>query len=103
MKKIIAIFLITGIFFCFYPVQAGPDMQISNKPEIQNNKQEVKNLKKKKSAKKQIKDANSDKQTREMKKKEIEAKERLIDKNKKVKKISADENLPETVHQRNIP
>ena len=36
-------------------------------------------------------------------KKEIEAKERLIDRNKKVKKVPVDENLPETIHQRNIP
>ena len=103
MKKIISIFLIAGFIFCFFPVQAANDMPSFNKPEIQNIKQEVKDLKKKKSAKKRIKDANSDKQTTELKKKEIETKERSMDKNKKVKKVSVDDNLPETVHQRNIP
>lgn len=103
MKKIISIFLIASFFFCFIPVQAGNNMQNSSKSEIQNNKQQGKGLKKKRLDKKKNKDANSEKQARELKKKEIEAKERSIDRNKKVKKVSVDDNLPETVHQRNIP
>ena len=103
MKKIISIFLIASFFFCFIPVQAGNNMQNSSKSEIQNNKHHGKGLKKKRSDKKKNKDANSEKQARELKKKEIEAKERSIDRNIKVKKVSVDDNLPETVHQRNIP
>ena len=103
MKKFISIFLITALFFCFFPVQAGNIMQNSSKSEIQNNKQKVKDLKKKKSVKKSTKDLKSEKEARELKKKAIEAKERSIDKNSKVKKVSVDENLPETIHQRNIP
>ena len=69
--------------------------------EIQD-KQELKNLKRKKSAKRPAKDPNSEKQAKELKKTEIEAKEHSIDKNKKIKRVSVDENLSETVHQWNI-
>jgi len=103
MKKSISILLLTGFIFWHIPAWAGNTIQSQNKQELQNQKLEVKNIKKKKSSRKQIKDANSEKLTREVKKKEIEAKERSIDKNTKVKKVSVDENLPQTVRQRNIP
>ena len=103
MKKTISILLLSGFFFCFFPVQAGNEIQNTNVSVTLKNKQGTKDIKKKKSAKNQTKIADSEKQARELKKKDIENKERLMDKNKKVKKVSVDDNLPETVHKRNIP
>ncbi len=40
---------------------------------------------------------------KEQKKRNIEAKEKSVDKNKKVKKFTTDQDLPETVKKRNIP
>ena len=101
MKKTITFFLLIGFFSCLLPVDGMNFMQYSNKSEFQD-KQELK-VQKKKTTKKQVKDLNAEKQAKELKKKDIEAKEHSVNRNMKVKRVSVDENLPETVRQRNIP
>ncbi len=102
MRKIIVISLMAVFFMCSGPIFASKVVQPANKSEIQN-KKEMKRLKKKELSKKKGEAPSSEIGSRDQKKKEIEAKENSIDKKKKVKRFSADENLQETIKKRNIP
>ncbi len=102
MKKIgtilvLAIFLVS--FVSIHPLDRNLGQ---TKSELQENS-DLKVKKKRNSTKKELKDPISEKQLKDQKKREIEVKEHSIDKNKKVKRVSSDENLPETVKKRNIP
>ena len=108
MKKIITIFLLIGLLFSFHPVIAREVNQEKSKLE----KREKRQLNHKKRHKSEMQGQDSStaaqseekiKKDKDLRKKEIEIKEHSVDKNKKVKRVSTDENLPETVRNRNIP
>jgi len=102
MKKILTFLVLFGLLFSFHIVIASPVLQDLKKVEPIE-KQDLKHKKKQKLSKDQSKNQLTEEQIKEKRKKEIEAKERSTDKNKPVKRISKDENLPETVRKRNIP
>ncbi len=111
MKKFITICLFIGLLFSFYPGNAWEVNQKKNRSENLEKRQP--NQKKKHKSKKQGKESSTatkseekikkEKEAKDQKKKEIEIKEYSIDKNKKVKRVSTDKNLPETIRNRNIP
>jgi len=99
MKKYFAVLLLSGFLIPVLPISAQ---------EVKKNIKNTETISKQNSAKKKKKCATTMKgkteaQSSEQRKKDIEAKERLVDKNKKVKRVGVDENLPKTIRERNIP
>ena len=102
MKNILAILLLIGLLipscsFCASKVRQDT-VKISTAE-----KQDLKKKANKIVVVKQSADITSDSIAEEQRKKEIEAKERTINKNKKVKLFGVDENLSNTIQKRNIP
>ena len=102
MKNILAILLLIGLLipscsFCASKVKQDT-VKISTAE-----KQDLKKKANKIVVAKQGADITSDSIAEEQRKKEIEAKERTINKNKKVKLFGVDENLSNTIQKRNIP
>ena len=102
MKKFFAIFLIVGFLFPALPIGA----QDGKKKKDETETLAKPGLKRKKN--KNMADSTSisdlsETQAAEQRKKEIEAKEKSIDKKKKVKRLTVDENLSKTITNRNIP
>ena len=102
MKRILAILLLIGLLipscsFCATKVKQDT-VKISTAE-----KQDLKKKANKIVVVKQGTDITSDSIAEEQRKKEIEAKERTINKNKKVKLFGVDENLSNTIQKRNIP
>lgn len=100
MKKIITILLLVGLLFSYQPLNAKPSLQDAKKSEKVTKKL---SHQKKQMLKKEHKKPLTPEQLKEKQKKEIEAREKSIDRTKPVKKVSSDENLPQTVRKRNIP
>lgn len=84
----------------FLPLQSGENYQTTNNSEI-TQARKLKREQKKEEAR--LKAAAADQKSREQRKREIEEREKSVNKNKKVKKFSTDEDLPKTVRKRNIP
>jgi hypothetical protein len=99
MKKYFAILLILGFLFPTLPVcaQEGNTKQKKTETVAKRKSKHRKNIKPSETA------GLSEEQTKELRKKDIEAKERTVDKNKKVKRLIVDEDLSKTVRNRNIP
>lgn len=102
MKKIITVLLFSGFLFSLLPLNAQEKIQNKNQTETRQ-KRGLERQKRKGSRKNQVKVNPTNVQSNEQKKREIENREHSLDKNKKVKRFSVDENLPETVKKRNIP
>ena len=102
MKRFGSILILAIFFVSVVSVYASDRNLVLKKSEMQENK-DLKVTKKKHSPKRELKMTISEKQLKEQRKKEIEVKEHTINKNKRVKRVSPDENLPETVKKRNIP
>ncbi len=102
MKNITTLILFIWIIIYFLPVQAQVEPQTPNRSEIQE-KQEFRRHKEKAAVREHSAKPNSSAISIEKRKQEIKTKENSINRNKKVKRFSTDENLPETVRKRNIP
>lgn len=102
MKNILAILLLSGLLIPSCPLSAGIVKQDTVKfPTAE--KQDLKKKADKNVAAKQDTKIKSDSIAAEQRKKKIEAKERTVNKNKKVKMFDVDENLSNTIRKRNIP
>ncbi len=100
MKRIAIFCLLFGFLISIFPLNLRGNFQNANKSEFPQSRK-LKRQQKKEAAK--LEAAAAELRVREQKKNEIEVREHTVDKNKKVKKISTDQNLPETVKKRNIP
>jgi hypothetical protein len=99
MKKNIAIVLILGLLLPAIPMNAQDGMKKKNKTETAAKRKS--NIKKDENQ--AVVTSAGDKHADELRKREIEKKEQSVDKNKKVKRLTLDENLPATIRNRNIP
>jgi hypothetical protein len=102
MKRIITILLLIGFFLSFIQLKATENIQKTKKSE-RIEKRELKRTKGDHRAGKQGSKASNEFQSDEHTKKEIEIKEHTANKNKKVKRFSTDDKLPQTIQKRNIP
>jgi len=102
MKNILAILLLIGLLIPCYSFSASIVKQDTIKTATKE-KQDLKKKADKNVVAKQGAEIISDSIAEEQRKKEIEAKERTINKNKKVKMFGVDENLSNTIQKRNIP
>jgi hypothetical protein len=103
MKRIITILLLIGFFFSFIQLEATENIQ-KNKKSERIEKRELKRMKEDPKAGEQGSKASNELQSNnDQTKKEIEIKEHTANKNKKVKRFSTDDKLPQTIRKRNIP
>ena len=100
MKRIITFFLLIGLLITFLPLPNLASPQEPHDSEMPQNRK----LKRQQKMEVSRLEANKKEQiAKEQKKRNIEAKEKSVDKNKKVKKFTTDQDLPETAKKRNIP
>ena len=102
MKKYITTFLFIVFLFSVLQITARDGNKRTNRLETSEKRDSTQNVKID-LAKKQDPEFMFDAQVVKQRKAEIEAKERSIDKNKKVKRFGFDENLPQIIRKRNIP
>ena len=98
MKKYITILILIGLLSTTLPILAQEGKRYNEKSEFVN-----KQKKKKVTAEKQSTETNSEAQTSEQSKKDIEAKERSVNKNKKVRRCGFDKHISQIIKKRNIP
>ena len=98
MKKYITILILIGLLSTSLPIRAQEEKRYNEKSEFVN-----KQKKKKVKAEKQSTETNSEAQTSEQSKKDIEAKERSVNKNKKVRRCGLDKHISQIIKKRNIP
>ncbi len=102
MKNIIAILLVTGFSILSLSVCAR-EVKPNNIQSVNVEKQDSVNKVKQNLTAKQSAKAVSDAKAEEKRKKAIEAKERSVNKNKKVRRFGVDDNLSKIIRERNIP
>jgi len=102
MKNVLAILLLIGLLIPSCSFSASKVKQDTIKIST-TKKQDLKKKAYKNVVSKQGAEITSDSIVEEQRKKEIEAKERTVNKNKKVKMFGVDENLSNTIRKRNIP
>lgn len=98
MKKYITILILIGLLSTSLPIHAQEGKRYNEKSEFVN-----KQKKKKVTAENQNTNISSETQTSEQRKKDIEAKERSINKNKKVRRCGFDKHISQIIKKRNIP
>ena len=102
MKKYITILILIGLLSTSLPIHAQEGKRYNEKSEFV--KDQVKKQKKKKViVEKQSTDISSETQTSEQRKKDIEANERSVNKNKKVRRCGFDKHISQIIKKRNIP
>ena len=102
MKKYITILILIGLLSTSLPIRAQEGKRNNEKSEFV--KEQVKKQKKNKvTAENQSIEINSEEQASELRKKDIEAKERSVNKNKKVRRCGFDKHISQIIKKRNIP
>ena len=98
MKKYITILILIGLLYTSLLIHAQEGKRYNEKSEFVN-----KQKKKKVTAENQNTNISSEAQTSEQSKKDIEAKERSVNKNKKVRRCGFDKHISQIIKKRNIP
>ena len=102
MKKYITILILIGLLSTSLLIHAQEGKRYNEKSEFVN-KQDKKQKKNKVADESQSTDISSEAQTSEQSKKDIEAKERSVNKNKKVRRCGLDKHISQIIKKRNIP